>query len=208
MIITNIEKQKKNENRFSVFIDNKFAFGIDGVDLLYLKIKIGSKLSDKEYNYIIENILYQKAKDKAIKYISYKLRTEKEVYNKLKEQDYDDITIQKVIELLKTYDYINDKEFTKSYIHDKFNLKGYGSERIKYELKSKGVDEQIIKDELNQSNINEVDKALMLLDKKLKGNFDIEFKEKQKIFGFLLRRGFNYDTIKRAFDNYKKEMED
>ena len=53
MTITDIQPQVKNQSRLSVFIDGKFAFGIDKNDCLFMGLKIGDTLTQERYNYII-----------------------------------------------------------------------------------------------------------------------------------------------------------
>ena len=65
LIITKIEKQKNNNKRYSIFIDNEFAFGIDEIDLLYYKLKENEPLDEERYNYIANKLLLKRAKDKA-----------------------------------------------------------------------------------------------------------------------------------------------
>ncbi len=203
MIITKIEKQKNNVKRYSIFIDNEFAFGIDEIDLLYYKLKENEPLEDEKYNYILNKLLLKKAKDKALKYLSYKMRSKKQVIKKLEECDFPPNIITKVINILEKYNYINDEDFAKAFIKDKINLKGYGIFKIAYDLKILGVDEQIFKQYLyNKNFVNEEEKAQALLIKKLKGTNikDLSYKEKQKLYAYLFRRGFSYESINKAFD--------
>lgn len=44
MIITDIKKQVKDTERYSIYIDNKFVFGLSGVDVLYYRLKIGNEI--------------------------------------------------------------------------------------------------------------------------------------------------------------------
>ena len=41
MIITDIQRQKHNDKRFSVFVDGEYTFSVSDVDLLYYKLKVG-----------------------------------------------------------------------------------------------------------------------------------------------------------------------
>ena len=204
MIITKIEKQKNNNKRYSIFIDNQFAFGIDEIDLLYYKLKENEPLQDEKYNYILNKLLLKRAKDKALKYLGYKMRSKKQVIKKLEEYEYPSDIINKVIKILEKYNYINDEDFAKAYIKDKLNLKGYGVFKIKYDLKMLGIDEDIFEPYLYNTNfVNEEEKAKTLLYKKLKNKNieDIAYKEKQKLYAYLARRGFSYDSINKAFNN-------
>lgn len=203
MIITKIEKQKNNNKRYSIFIDNEFAFGIDEIDLLYYKLKENEPLDNEKYEYILNKLLLKRAKDKALKYLGYKMRSKNQVIKKLQEYEFPSNVIDKVIRILEKYNYINDEDFAKAFIKDKLNLKGHGVFKISYDLKMLGVDEEIFKKYLyNQEFINEEKKAKDLLLKKLgnKNIEDLDYKEKQKIYAYLARRGFSYDSIKKAFN--------
>lgn len=204
MKITKIEKQKKNLKRYSVFIDDEFAFGIDEVDLLYYKLSENTQIDETKYNFILENVIYNKAKNKAVKYISYQPRTEKEVTEKLKECEYSNDIIFRVIETMKKYNYINDKEYAKNFLTSKLNLKGYGIFKISFDLKQKGISDDIINDIIENTELNENKRALEVLEKKLRGKKISDYKEKQKLYNFLLRRGFSYDVIKEAINNFQE----
>nr|WP_317357462.1 RecX family transcriptional regulator [uncultured Tyzzerella sp.] len=209
MIITKIEKQKNKEKRYSIFIDNQFAFGIDEIDLIYYKLKENESLDEDKYNYILNKLLLKRAKDKALKYLSYKMRSKKQVIEKLEQYDFPPNVINKVIKVLEKYNYINDEDFAKAFIKDKLNLKGYGVFKIKYDLKILGIDEQIFEKYLyNDSFIDEEKKAKDLLIKKLKSKNieDLQYKEKQKIYAYLARRGFSYDSINKAFNGLLEDF--
>ncbi len=209
LIITKIEKQKNKEKRYSIFIDNQFAFGIDEIDLIYYKLKENESLDEDKYNYILNKLLLKRAKDKALKYLSYKMRSKKQVIEKLEQYDFPPNVINKVIKVLEKYNYINDEDFAKAFIKDKLNLKGYGVFKIKYDLKILGIDEQIFEKYLyNDSFIDEEKKAKDLLIKKLKSKNieDLQYKEKQKIYAYLARRGFSYDSINKAFNGLLEDF--
>ena len=77
MIVTSIKQQKKDKERYNIFIDGEFAFGLIMEDILYFKIKEGYEISEEKYNYIKDTVLYIKAQDTALKFLVYKMRTEK-----------------------------------------------------------------------------------------------------------------------------------
>ena len=68
MIITDIKKQVKDTERYSIYIDNKFVFGLSGVDVLYYRLKIGNEIPQEKYDEILENVIYEKAKNTAVKF--------------------------------------------------------------------------------------------------------------------------------------------
>lgn len=199
MTITKIEKQVNNQKRYSIYIDEKFAFGVREEDLIYFKLKENSEITEQRYNYIMEYVIYTKAKDKAYKFLGYKARSEKEVRDKLTKENYPQEIIDRIIELFKHYNYINDENYTKAYINNRIKFKPRAKRMLKYELAQKGIDSDTIENIIDSSNIDETDIAINLLQKKLKNKKDIEQKEKQRIYNYMLRRGFDYETINKAF---------
>lgn len=147
---------------------------------------------------------YSKAKDIAIYYLGYRARSEKEVVDKLSSKGYDKSIIDKVIDFLKEYDYVNDKKFADSYVRDKNRFKPVGRKKLAYELKQKGISNEIIDHVLDNTDLNELDSALRLIRKKAP-NSTLDIKEKQKIYQFLSRRGFDYYIIKQALEKFYAE---
>ncbi|MDO5388834.1 MAG: RecX family transcriptional regulator [Clostridia bacterium] len=204
MKITDITQQVKHPNRVSVFIDGKFAFGMEKEDCLFMGLKPDTELTKERYDYIVDNAIYTRAYKKADRYIGFKMRTEKEVRRKLKEEEYSDDIIERVIASMLKYKYINDEAYALMYAKDCVKLKKWGPQRIKAELLKKGVSSSFIDSALEQLDLSNTDEIIdTLLQKRIKET-PIDLKEKQKHFNYLLRRGFKYDDIKQALDKYCK----
>ncbi len=204
MIITDIQPQVKRKGRSSVFIDGEFSFGIDNVDLILYHLKIGKEISNEEFDRIITNCLLEKAKSKVARLVSFSAKTEKEIKTRLKEE-YSDEIIEKVISLYKKYGYINDEEYAKKYISDSFKLKGDGPNKIRYNLRTKGIKDEYIDNALCDDSFDWHSLCLKVLNKKLKGKVPADYKEKSKIYNFLATRGFSFDTIKEVLEDYLSE---
>ena len=199
MIITKIEKQKNDEKRYSVFIDGEFAFGMSGEDILYFKLAEGKELNEERYKYIMEYVLYVKAREQAYNYLGYKARTEKELRQKLEKSGYPQDIIEKVTELMKKYNYLNDETYVKSHIKDRIRFKPSGKRLLKYELSQKGVSEEVINKVIEETEFDEVEMAVKVLLKKARGKDISDRKQKEKLYVYLVGKGFDYDTINSAF---------
>lgn len=204
MKITKIEQQKNNQDRWSVFIDEEFAFGVSTEEIFIFKLTVGKEISREELENLLKEKDYSKAKDIALKFLSYKARSEKEVRDKLVSKEVESMTIDRVIEFLKRYDYINDEKFANSYVRERIRLKLEGRKKLVYDLRQKGIKQEIIDHVLDNTDIDEIDQAIQLLEKKVHDKTELDIKEKQRIYQFLLRKGFSYDIIKKAFDLYFK----
>ena len=99
-----------------------------------------------------------------------------------------------------------DKRFTNMFIRSKA-ISGYGPVRIRLELKQKHIAVDLIDigfDEIEEEIdwLQEVDR---LIEKK-SSNLDLaDMKSKNKVMGFLQRRGFNLDQIYAGFNRLKED---
>ena len=199
MIVTSIEQQKKDPDKYNVFVDGDFAFSLYMQDILFFKIKENCEIAEERYNYIINEVVYIKAQDKALNFLGYKMRTEKEMRDKLETYDYSEGVIERVMEFLLKYGYVDDFKYALSYIRQTQRLKPMGRLGIKMKLREYGVDDETIENAILESDIDEVEDAYNLLIKKMRGKEEADEKEKKKYHDFLLRRGYSYDIIKDVF---------
>lgn len=140
----------------------------------------------------------ERAKSRAINYISGKLKTKYEVRLKLKENGFAEDVIDEVLDILEKEEYLNDKVYCEIFIEDKKKLNGYGKNKIKSLLIQKGISKNIFEDFLNGFEYDEeFDNALKMGIKKLEllSNEEDNFKKKQKIINYLTYRGFGFDVI-------------
>lgn len=196
MKITKIEDQK-NLERVNIYIDGEFAFGL----MKEIQYKYGLKEDMEIHRQFIDEILLEeewlKAKDKALTFLSYRQRSEKEVVDKLKREGFSPETIDKTISFLKAYKLIDDLAFAKSFMMDKANISKHGPERIRYDLYMKGIPENVISQVLEDYG-DEYSLALELAEKKLKSYKNDDRNAKyRKLGSFLQRRGFSYECISK-----------
>ena len=207
MTITAIETQKKNKDRCSIFIDGDFVFGMTISDAYLMGLKEGNKISPAELKKLKETVVLMDAKNLALKYLSYSMRTKRDVITKLKTYEFGEELIDEVISFLEQHRYIDDENYAKKYIAEKLRA-GYGEWRIKQELFRKGIDADTISTCLEESEEDPAEKIIALLEKRIKSETEEEFnkKERQKIYNFLSSRGFGYDDAKSAIRMYWDEM--
>ena len=140
----------------------------------------------------------ERAKTRAINYISGKLKTKYEVRLKLKENGFTEDIIDEVLDILENEEYLNDRVFCEIFIEDKKKLNGYGKNKIKSLLIQKGISKNIFEDFLDEFEYDdEFDNAIKMGIKKfnLLSNEEDNFKKKQKIINYLAYRGFGFDVI-------------
>lgn len=198
MLVTEIRPQKRDETRYNIFIDGEYAFALPMQDILYFKLKEGCETTEETVEYIRRNLIYIKAQDTALHYIGYKMRTEQEIYRKLQEKEYTEDVIAEVMEFLRKYGYVDDREYCEKYIRERLRLRPKSGYALRMELRQRGVAEKTIEEALNGTEIDEAGDALGWLEKKARV-WPPDEKEKKRLQGFLLRKGYSYDVIREAF---------
>jgi len=141
--------------------------------------------------------------DKAAYYITYRDRTKKEVYDKLKEKGYSSHDIDDAIFKLIEYGYVDDERYALSYIRSNINSKGIN--RIIIELGQKGIKKDIIQECLKISEFNEYETIKDIFKRRYS---DIDLNDERcvrKIFSYFSRRGFKFECIHKVIAEYKKQ---
>jgi len=141
-------------------------------------------------------MILEKAKAYALKYLTYRPRSIKEVKDYLKKKKVSPEIIEKVIDYLLTLSYLNDEEFCALWIRNRMQLKPMGKKRLYNELVEKGVEASLIEEVLQKMMPEEVEIRLarqLLIKKKLRIN------EPEKLKSFLYRRGFSFSIIEKVF---------
>ena len=202
--ITAIHSQKKNPRRLSVFLDEEFAFGVHQDVLLEHQLYTGRILDETDVSELVEADALIRAKETALSYLGHRARTEFEIRRKLQKKGFSDEIADKVLARLYELSYVDDAQFASDFVRDRFKLRGYGPQRLRTDLIRLGVDRQLIENALNEGfNETELLKtATMLAEKRWKrlASEPEESKRRQKIYGFLLRRGYSPDIVRAVLD--------
>ncbi|MCT4507429.1 MAG: recombination regulator RecX [Tepidibacter sp.] len=198
--ITKVEEQK-NKNRVNIYVDDEFFMGVYK-DLVYtLNLKKGNTIEKESIQTIIADEMYLKAKNKALNILSRSSQSQKNIIYKLSKNEFDEKTIDRVIDFLKKYKFIDDDNLAKNIVKDKVNINKFGKNKIKQTLYSKGIDSLTINSTLNCEidDEKEFENALYLGNKKYE---KIKNEDKNKIYrklsSHLTYKGFAYDTIKKV----------
>lgn len=148
--------------------------------------------------------------NKALKYLNVKMRSTKEMSKYLEKFDLRDDEKQKIIIKLKEIGLLNDELYVKAYINDKVYLSNVGPNKIRRELLSHEISENII-----EQNINKIDRELLntklhkVISKKIDSNHKFsKYQLKNKIINDLINNGYNKEDIleQLSFLNLKKIM--
>lgn len=203
MIITNIKKQKLNESRFNIYIDSKFCFSASGEDIIKYSITEDMEIDGDELENLIKKCEETTAYNYALILLNNKDYTSKDIKNKLKLKHYSEQTINSVLSKLQLYDFINDERYAKRYVDYSLSIKKSGKNKILFDLKNRGIKNSDI-DSIEIDEEVQYLNAYNLALKKVNSIKDNPKKE-EKVFRYLLSKGYDFDLIKKVlnkvFDN-------
>lgn len=201
MKIENIKKL--NSGKYKLTFENKDKMiTYDDVILnngLLFKHEIDTKMLDK----LAKDNYYYDIYNKLIKYISIRIRSNKEINQYLEKFNLDTKTKNEIIDNLKKIGLINDLFFTKAYINDKLYLSNSGPYKIANELKEHDIDDLTIDEALSKID-NEflIDKLSKIIFKKIKTNHKYStYMLKQKLLSELINQGYDKDMIVEIYDS-------
>lgn len=196
--ITEIEPQKKNENRVNVYLDGAFAFGLKKEVLLQHHLHKGDQISDQLIDEVLLSEEKSRAKEQGLRLLSYRARSVQELKKKLREKDYSERTVSRVIEDFLRVGLLDDQAFADTYARSRVVLRPVGKRLMRQELLLKGISEDIAEksvDEIYKKH-SEEEIAESLINKRLERYRGEEPQTiRKKLSNFLSQRGFNWDVI-------------
>ncbi len=149
---------------------------------------------------------FSRCKDCAFYYLNKRRHTKKELIEKLVKREYSPEVANEVADYLEDAKYIDDADYARRYMLDAVRIKKHGMARIKRDLALKGINSAVVDAVAEDFEIRTENVLLDLIESKAV-NLDFnDEKQLNKLYGFLLRRGFKYCEIKDALASKKENF--
>lgn len=203
--------KKLKDNRYKLMLDNEESIILFDDVIIEFNLLVNKVLDAEKLQEIVKKNDKMEAYYVAVKMLSNKMRTRKEVIKHLKDRQYDIKTIEEVIKRLYQERYLNDSRYITAYINDQLNLTDKGPMRITRELEALGYREEVIRDHLIKfgDSVWEA-KINKIIEKKMKLTTNLSASSlRHKIIVDLINKGHYKDLIMNLIDNYEfKESEE
>lgn len=198
--ITSLKIQTRDKKKVNVFLDGTYFCALSLETVMKHSLKPNTIIDEK----VLEQIQLESEKniayEKALKLVSTRYKSQKEVKEYLAQKGYAPATIYYCLKKLGEYDFINDEKFAESFVSHHLNKDGVV--KIKQQLLGKGISEEII------------DKTLAMVDSQEEQikTFKIKYmKNKEdtkenyvKLYRYLIGKGFKSEEILKVL----KEVEE
>ena len=179
MEITKIQALTKQKYR--IFLDGESAFAVYKGELSRYHLEEGAVLPPEVYEELVNRVLKKRATLRAMHILERTDKTEAQLRRKLEESEY-------------PKEYLDDRRYAEHYIE--WKKQGKGKARLKMELVQKGISREIIEEVLESTDFGETREMIrQIILKKRKTDIPMNEKEKQRIYGFLMRKGFSSSDI-------------
>jgi regulatory protein len=136
--------------------------------------------------------------DRAVRFLSYRPRSVSEVRRHLRQEVEDEATVEAVLGKLAEQGYLNDAEFARYWVDSRAQFRPKGPRALRQELRQHGLDNTEIDAAL--TGLNSAEGAYAAARQRAARLAGLAKSDpsafRRKLGDFLVRRGFDYDTIR------------
>jgi len=190
-------RSNDRKKQVNVFVDGLFSFAIVEELAVTNRLEVGQHLSADQIEELKEANLFQSCFEVALHYLSYRPRSETEVRQRLRRRGFDNKVVDEVIFRLKERRLIDDVAFSEYWRNNRLSFSPRSGRLIKLELRQKGVAaetaNEVVKDLDDENYVYE---AGLRKARRLSSSDYDDFR--RRLYGYLRRRGFNYETVNFA----------
>jgi regulatory protein len=140
-------------------------------------------------------------------FLSYRPRSSAEVRQNLSKRGISESLIEETLDRLQSTGQIDDEAFARAWVENRNTFRPRGKPALRMELRRKGLSDEIVQSVLN-TQVDEAALAIMSARKYARRLIGLEWPEfRQKLSGFLARRGFSYTTLAPVVSEVWKETQ-
>lgn len=202
MTVTKIEPLTKI--KFKVYLDGSFAFVLYKGELSRFGIAAGEEIPEETVETIRRDIVFKRAKLRAMHLLEDMDRTEAGLREKLRQGLYPEDAAEEAVRYVKSFGYLDDSRYAENFVRSRKDRKS--RREIQAALLRKGISADRIEAALeacySEEENGEEETVRKLLEKKKFSPEDPDEAQIRKIYAYLARKGFRYDTIRQVIQNY------
>lgn len=204
MRVEEVKKSERKKGRFLVKLENGDILRVTEDELLRFGLRAGMELDEEILEALRASARASSAKAAAADMIGGRAMSKKELTKRLVRKGNDEADAQAAADWLEEIGAVNDPEYAAALVRH-YGGKGYGPARVREELRRRGVDRELWDDALEE--MPEAGEILdRLIQKKCKGDLS-DPREKKRVSGALLRRGFGWSEVKAAMGRYTEMLD-
>lgn len=196
-IVSAVEPQKKNKNRYNVYVDGEYAASLGAEALVTFGIREGAAVDPDALKDAVHRDNAQYAFDTAAGLLAHKMRTRAELEQRLAGRGIDVSAVREALDKLAAYGYVDDERFAGEYVRSAVQTGRWGRKAVAYRLKEKGLGQSVIDAALCEYTEEDERRIARRQMETAAGRLTgVEaHRQRRKICAALARHGFDYDVI-------------
>jgi len=204
MKISAIKVQVKRAGRYSIFVDEKYAFSLSDGALLDQKIYIGQEVTPEQLAAYKDTSALDKAYGLTLAYVARRLRSEWELHDYFRRKAIDEDAGEQILERLRGFGYVSDLKFARSWVDNRRAIKSVSRRRLTMELRQKHVPDEVVRQVLAEDETTDLETLRQLVAKKRQQS---RYQDNTKLMQYLARQGYGYDDIKRVLSGNDEDFD-
>lgn len=166
-------------------------------------ISEGQEINDDELHELVKSSEKRRAEEKALYLLEYRARSRKELIDRISEESSPEAA-EAAAEHLESLGLIDDRAFAESFARQLYEVKKYGTMRVRQEMYRKGIDRAIVDEIVDRYSHGAEDKIVQIIEKKYP-LYASDEKVRRRAVAALQRMGYRYDEIRTALGNMNSE---
>ena len=191
--------------RAKVFLDGKFAFSLDTEVVVKERLQVGQGLPDSRIDALNESDRFHRSLEAALRYLSYRPRSEHEVRESLRRRGFGADSVDEVMARLKEQGLVDDAAFARFWKDNREAFSPRSQSLTRLELRQKRVADTIIDRVVD--TVDDDESAYKAARDKVQRIPVSDYETfRRRLGGYLKRRGFGYGVISKTVGRMWQEL--
>ncbi len=163
-----------------------------------LKLADGMRMSSEEFEQIRIHYVMPRAKKRALGILVKRDRTEQQLRDQLKKNQYDEMSVEEALDFVRAHHYVDDEQYARDYLRSKKGRKSY--KQIRMELTKKGISRDVLDALYEGTESQSLEDLLPLAEKYVRRFSEIDREARNKTYLHFARKGYPGDLIQEALE--------
>ena len=206
-VITAIHPARRRPHYLEVEVDGAAAGALPAREVARQGLSVGQSIDPAMLEALRVAAAVAAALALANGYLAHRPRSAAEVRRRLAQGGFDASAVDTVIESLTAQGLLDDSRFAALWVESRSSFSPRSAQALGRELRQKGVDREQIDAVLASSGTDDAALAIEAGRKRLRTYSSLdEAAFRQRMSGYLMRRGFGYDVIRAALETLWAEQ--
>ncbi|RIK39926.1 MAG: RecX family transcriptional regulator [Chloroflexi bacterium] len=208
--ITRIKPLGRDPEKVILEVDGQFALTLPAITVLERGLHAGVELDAAAISELATIAEAEQATSAALHFVAYRPRSEREVRDRLRRRGFTAEAVDTALSRMRGWGYIDDSAFAEFWVENRVEHAPRGRRKLEAELRTKGVEREVVNQAIEHVALRELDDALALARKRLPSLHGLdEATQRRRLSGYLARRGYDWPVVRATLEQlYGAELDE